>query len=97
VNPKISTSGAALDARVSSKRSTRGRESSGIRASAIVSGMALHANAGGTKRESVDLNVIVAQSVGLASHGTRPNGDSHIAIATEYDARIGRVDSSRRT
>lgn len=64
----------------------------GRRASDIVGGMALHARDGRGRRQIVDLNHAVQQSVALSVHGFRANGGINIAVDAEYDPAIGELE-----
>ncbi len=65
----------------------------GLRASGIVSGMALHARASSGRREVADLNGVLAQSVTLASHGLLQHREDglDVRITTDYDPNVGPV------
>jgi signal transduction histidine kinase len=60
----------------------------GARASAIVSGMANHARGGSARKEEVDLNMVVAQSLSLAFHGTLPRTHTEVQLLTDYDPTL---------
>jgi len=66
----------------------------GMRASGIVSGMALHAGASGGRHEVADLNSVLGQSVTLAAHGLLQHREHglDVRITTEYDANLGPVE-----
>jgi signal transduction histidine kinase len=56
----------------------------GKRADSIVRGMLAHSRGGGSQRETVDINALVAEAVNLAYHGLRAQ-DSSFNIALEND------------
>src|SRR5215218_5564066 len=65
----------------------------GKRADSIVKNMLLHSRQGSGERRSVDLNVLVEQSINLAYHGARAEKPGFsITLETDLDPAVGEAD-----
>jgi len=65
----------------------------GKRADSIVKNMLLHSREGSGKRQSVDLNSLVAESLNLAYHGARAESQEFkIRLDQDFDPAVGQVD-----
>jgi predicted ATPase/signal transduction histidine kinase len=67
----------------------------GQRANDIINGMLLHSSNSTSTRELVELNAVLAESIGFAYHGMRvKNPGLEVSIHTSYDQAIGELELS---